>query len=60
MVYRNLLVVISAVFALSSAAPIEKRIAQTIADSTSAWEKACVRRRLHFTSYNWPTDSSTF
>lgn len=29
--------------ATAYAAPIEKRIAQTIADSTTAWVKACVR-----------------
>ena len=39
-----LLLALSAVTMQARGAPLNKRIAQTIADSTALWEKACVRR----------------
>ena len=42
MVHFSSLFVLSASIALSSALPLQKRIAQTIADSTHDWEQACV------------------
>lgn len=44
MVNRNILVLLSAAFTLTAAAPIEKRIAQSIAEATKDWEQACVCR----------------
>ncbi|KAK0442810.1 uncharacterized protein EV420DRAFT_1072550 [Desarmillaria tabescens] len=42
MLHFNSLLVLSASIALSSALPLQKRIAQTIADSTHDWEQACL------------------
>ncbi|KAK0204287.1 hypothetical protein DFS33DRAFT_1434377 [Desarmillaria ectypa] len=42
MVHFNCLFVLSASIALSSALPLQKRIAQVIADSTHDWEQACL------------------
>ncbi|KAG7439179.1 uncharacterized protein BT62DRAFT_924873 [Guyanagaster necrorhizus] len=42
MVHFNPLLVLSASIALSSALPLQKRIAQIIADSTADWEQACL------------------
>ncbi|KAK0191962.1 hypothetical protein F5146DRAFT_1102187 [Armillaria mellea] len=42
MVHFSSLFVLSASIALSSALPLQKRIAQTIADSTHDWEQACL------------------
>ncbi|KAK0477951.1 hypothetical protein IW261DRAFT_256821 [Armillaria novae-zelandiae] len=42
MVHYTSLFVLSASIALSSALPLQKRIAQTIADATHDWEQACL------------------
>ncbi|KAG6906390.1 hypothetical protein DXG01_014156 [Tephrocybe rancida] len=42
MVQISVVFVLSALTALASAAPIEKRIAQVIADATHDWEQACL------------------
>jgi hypothetical protein len=42
MVQISALFALSAAFTLTSALPLEKRIAQVIAESTAEWEKACV------------------
>ncbi|KAF8880293.1 hypothetical protein BD779DRAFT_1093969 [Infundibulicybe gibba] len=42
MVQLNTIVLVSSILAVASAAPLQKRIAQTIADSTADWEKACL------------------
>jgi len=42
MVQLNTIVLLSSILAAASAAPLQKRIAQTIADSTADWEKACL------------------
>ena len=38
-----LVVALSALAMHAQGAPLQKRIAQVIADSTAKWEKACVR-----------------
>jgi len=43
MVKISAVLILSAFATLASAAPIEKRIAQTIAESTSSWEAACLK-----------------
>ena len=47
-----LLLTLSALSLHAHGAPIHKRIAQVIADSTALWEKACVSHPSPHTQYN--------
>lgn len=50
MVHFSTFFALSAVASLSSAVPLNKRIAQTIADSTTQWVQACVGLPRLYTS----------
>ena len=54
-----LLLTLSALSLHAHGAPIQKRIAQVIADSTALWEKACVSHLLpsHAVQHNCYPDS---